>query len=267
MSRESFLKPALFHIYSSLAHLWGQENVDDNLERITIFSTTLINFFSIFLSGNCATLIEDISGLKRTSIDKSSQVPLELNLFRKAVSFLFVNLQSTTRLLPVQSHILAFGVVFGSVSNLILSTLYLLKKISVHHPLFYLLKIRLVRRDSSPDKSSGRNWQLSVILALILSIRAAEWFLNNDLTEDQLTRKLHERPLRLPPFPSRNTMSVVRKFPLSCNLCQKAAVRPCVSSSGFIFCYKCLLDHVRTTFKCPVTDHPCTEEDLILLYN
>ena len=51
-----------------------------------------------------------------------------------------------------------------------------------------------------------------------------------------------------------------------CPLCRQPRMHPTASSSGFVFCYKCLLQHVQDTGKCPVTGRDCREAQLLRLY-
>lgn len=76
---------------------------------------------------------------------------------------------------------------------------------------------------------------------------------------------------------STNAMSTVNPPPPSsglkntmpahlCPLCRQPRIHPTASSSGFVFCYKCLLQHVKDTGKCPVTSRDCGEAQLLRLY-
>lgn len=51
-----------------------------------------------------------------------------------------------------------------------------------------------------------------------------------------------------------------------CPLCRQPRMHPTASSSGFVFCYKCLLRQVQDTGKCPVTGRDCRESQLLRLY-
>ena len=51
-----------------------------------------------------------------------------------------------------------------------------------------------------------------------------------------------------------------------CPLCRQPRMHPTASPSGFVFCYKCLLQHVKDTGKCPVTGRDCRETQLLRLY-
>ena len=51
-----------------------------------------------------------------------------------------------------------------------------------------------------------------------------------------------------------------------CPSCRQPRMHPTASSSGFVFCYKCLLQHVRDTGKCPMTGRHCREAQMLRLY-
>jgi Pex2 / Pex12 amino terminal region len=68
----------------------------------------------------------------------------------------------------------------------------------------------------------------------------------------------------LPPPPS-NPIKISMPSHL-CPLCRQPRVHPTASPAGFVFCYKCLLQHVQQTGQCPVTGRSCKEAQLLRLY-
>lgn len=52
----------------------------------------------------------------------------------------------------------------------------------------------------------------------------------------------------------------------TCSICRKKQINPCAASSGYVFCYLCLLDFVRNSPFCPVAGIPCTENDILRIY-
>jgi len=53
----------------------------------------------------------------------------------------------------------------------------------------------------------------------------------------------------------------------ACPLCNEPRINPTASTSGFVFCYKCLIMHVRQNDEsCPVTGIPCKESQVTRLY-
>ncbi|CAB9500623.1 Peroxisome assembly protein 12 [Seminavis robusta] len=68
-------------------------------------------------------------------------------------------------------------------------------------------------------------------------------------------------------LPAAPTSGIKHSMPSHlCPLCQQPRVHPTASSSGFVFCYKCLLQHVQQTGQCPVTGRTCQEAQLLRLY-
>jgi Pex2 / Pex12 amino terminal region len=53
----------------------------------------------------------------------------------------------------------------------------------------------------------------------------------------------------------------------ACPLCRRVNRRkPTASSSGYVFCFTCILDYIQRHRKCPITGGCCKETDLIRLY-
>jgi Pex2 / Pex12 amino terminal region len=72
-----------------------------------------------------------------------------------------------------------------------------------------------------------------------------------------------------PRTPARQTSKVTttRRYPDQCPLCHaRPRVQPAASSSGFVFCYKCILSYVRRHATCPMTQQPCSESRIVRLY-
>lgn len=52
-----------------------------------------------------------------------------------------------------------------------------------------------------------------------------------------------------------------------CPICHETRINPTASSSGYVFCFKCLVLHIRKYGpKCPVTGLPCQESQIVRLY-
>lgn len=67
-----------------------------------------------------------------------------------------------------------------------------------------------------------------------------------------------------PPQLDRNAM----KYSNTCPLCfQEFVIPTAVSISGYVYCYKCITKHLRKHQYCPVTNYPCTIDDLVRVYD
>ncbi|KAG7346187.1 Pex2 / Pex12 domain containing protein [Nitzschia inconspicua] len=74
-----------------------------------------------------------------------------------------------------------------------------------------------------------------------------------------------------PFFPEGKTNTMIAERlknlpPTLCPLCQDPRVNPTASISGYVFCYKCILEYVKKEGMCPVTGRKCTETNLVRLF-
>ena len=69
--------------------------------------------------------------------------------------------------------------------------------------------------------------------------------------------------LRPPPPPTRKNLQNLR----ACPLCRKPKIQNEVllPTCGMVFCYKCILSHLRETHRCPITKLPANETHFFLL--
>jgi hypothetical protein len=77
-------------------------------------------------------------------------------------------------------------------------------------------------------------------------------------------------PIHLPPPQSPTVLVSYPSLPISkdhCPLCHNKRLHPVASSSGYVFCFRCLVMYMRMHGpRCPVTGLACTESNLIRLY-
>ncbi|XP_017799592.1 PREDICTED: peroxisome assembly protein 12 [Habropoda laboriosa] len=73
--------------------------------------------------------------------------------------------------------------------------------------------------------------------------------------------------LSLPIPPPPKIPETAKQYKGTCPICHKALrVHTVLSVSGYAFCYQCILPVIRKDGKCPVTNYPAKEDDLIRLY-
>eukprot|EP00592_Proboscia_alata_P026100 CAMPEP_0194438972 /NCGR_PEP_ID=MMETSP0176-20130528/107778_1 /TAXON_ID=216777 /ORGANISM="Proboscia alata, Strain PI-D3" /LENGTH=435 /DNA_ID=CAMNT_0039261667 /DNA_START=45 /DNA_END=1352 /DNA_ORIENTATION=+ len=51
-----------------------------------------------------------------------------------------------------------------------------------------------------------------------------------------------------------------------CPLCKQSIVNPVAATSGYVFCYRCIVMHVRQHGTCPISGMSCSESRIIPLY-
>ncbi|XP_034190374.1 peroxisomal biogenesis factor 12 [Osmia lignaria lignaria] len=73
--------------------------------------------------------------------------------------------------------------------------------------------------------------------------------------------------MSLPVPPPPVIPEIAKKYKGMCPICCKTPrVHTVLSVSGYAFCYQCILSVIRKSGKCPVTNYPAKEDDLIRLY-
>jgi hypothetical protein len=157
--------------------------------------------------------------------------------------------------------------------------LYLTKQSQYHDTIFALLHMRLEKcgRSSVVDVDAipaGRGISsMHIIMAIIISLRVTEYVHNYTQSPEHQSQSLSARlaePVKLPsvparPPPAQGCLSPPRDHSM-CVLCSERRRDPCACSSGYVFCYLCILQYVREHGRCPITAMPCKEEEIIKLY-
>ncbi|XP_011501431.1 PREDICTED: peroxisome assembly protein 12 [Ceratosolen solmsi marchali] len=142
-----------------------------------------------------------------------------------------------------------------------------------------LLKINLTFANSSKETgliellrllgqgNINANSALEILrLTIVRSIEASAFFL-------QFLRWWNQENyadfnlLRLPVPPPPQIPESVKIYKGICPICRrKPWIHTALSVSGFVYCYQCILLEIRKNKKCPVTNYPAKEDDLIRLY-
>jgi peroxin-12 len=113
-----------------------------------------------------------------------------------------------------------------------------------------------------------------------LRIRRRRWIAGNDEDDNTLTNTAttlppitNKLPIPPPPMPPKllidedttTTTIVVDRW--SCPICNEVRINPTASTSGYVYCYKCLVLHIRSVGKyCPMTGMACNEENIVRLF-
>lgn len=116
-----------------------------------------------------------------------------------------------------------------------------------------------------------------------LSLRRRRWIAGEDnfsqsqmrrqgnVTNDERdTQQRIYHPIPPPPLPPIKLKHVADQDSAQewvCPLCQEPRINPTASTSGYVFCYKCLLLKLRRDGElCPLTGMPCKESQVVRLY-
>jgi len=113
---------------------------------------------------------------------------------------------------------------------------------------------------------------VTIVLALVVCVKVVEYLRNDEQSSDtSLTARISTTPTITAPPPPRPAKVgrgcvVPPNDGTLCALCQQKRTHPCASSSGYVFCYLCLLPYVREHGCCPITGLKCRELDIIRLF-
>lgn len=179
--------------------------------------------------------------------------------------------------------------------------LFVFGKARTHSPLLWLARVRLARlnaqdiRDMEQKRSNTGNpadgsqvqiawWlasqavrgvavSLSTSLSLgVFFLQFLEWWYSSD---NQSTLKtLTSLPAPPPPLhlqvdsPTFTEESCSGSGTRNCPLCRRLRTNATVlSTSGFVFCYRCIYMYVKANHRCPVTGYPTELQHLIKIYS
>ncbi len=139
-----------------------------------------------------------------------------------------------------------------------------------------------VNRSGIGEETNGEDsvrygqWVLVVVL---LAFKAVEWWVTADEGQGggrgwYLGRNRSSlMSNRITPSPPSQPMPSQTGLPIPenehiCALCGNIRTNPVVLRvSGFVFCYRCAVEHLRSVGKCPITLLPCKESDVCKIYD
>lgn len=177
--------------------------------------------------------------------------------------------------------------------------LFVFGVIKTHSPLLWLARVKLARlntqdirdierRSSSTGAPAGgslvqRTWwlmsqavkgvavSLSTSLSLgVFFLQFLEWWYSSDnqsTIKTLTTLPTPPPPLHLQQDGGEDTTRMGTDT-RNCPLCRKLRVNATVlSTSGFVFCYRCIYTYVKANRRCPVTGYPTELQHLIKIYS
>lgn len=310
-----FSLPALQHVVRAISLSFGRDSEPQNLDLLLSIIQVAFDA-SYLLSDNSSSFVESLYGMRRVSDSSNSLSRLqqwisiaylctfphiltrlracmdwivqylaqidplddELDLHSRWKTVLSWIHSVTIHSVRIFSYALLFLEKSEVVGQVVFRLLFTLNVTEHHHPLFALLRMKLVKKsaqNSSSLVSSGQrpqsNTALRVLFTMLYAIRALDFVTNSDFSADMLPAKLAEMGsdrLPSPPQPSPVAIGGIHPpiDPTHCALCQRTRRDPSAASSGYIFCFNCISEYVARHGKCPITFLPCQARNIIRLY-
>ncbi|XP_075417524.1 peroxisome assembly protein 12 [Tenrec ecaudatus] len=175
---------------------------------------------------------------------------------------------------------------------------YILGKAQHHSPLLKLAGVRLGRLtahdihalEHKPGEGSMKQPPASVCEKMKLTLKKVvggaalslstglsvgvfflqflEWWYSSE--NQETIKSLTALPIPPPPvhLDYNSDSPLLPKMKTVCPLCRKTRVNDTVlATSGYVFCYRCVFNYVRTHQACPITGYPTEVQHLIKLYS
>ncbi|XP_017481256.1 PREDICTED: peroxisome assembly protein 12 [Rhagoletis zephyria] len=138
--------------------------------------------------------------------------------------------------------------------------LYLIKYASSHSSIFRALSLTL-RYPIEPPNDRTTYIFLKILEVLAFFLQFIHWWYSND-HRHQMGGSLKN------PNPLKSSIDKREKYRKGdCPVCLTKITTPTACSvSGYVYCWKCIISHLKSRMTCPVTGYQITPEDLITIY-
>ncbi|KOC67928.1 Peroxisome assembly protein 12 [Habropoda laboriosa] len=271
----TFTRPSIFEIIA-------QESFASTVEP------AFKKFFSYIISFNieryghllrwadeAASFSEAFYSLKCISV-VNSKVKHKLSKEQKKLSIILIKFEKLYHTCVTKGSTIIFMVYeFMVLYNYVL---YVSGKSVYTSPLLRLLSVTLTYAEPQPivsvsdllrkikHNSFGINDGIHIFQRMVTtSLEFGAFFLQflSWWTQEHYSINLLSLPIPPPP----KIPETAKQYKGTCPICHKALrVHTVLSVSGYAFCYQCILPVIRKDGKCPVTNYPAKEDDLIRLY-
>lgn len=148
-------------------------------------------------------------------------------------------------------------------SKAIHTFLYLIKYAGSHSPIFRALNLSL-RYPTEPPKDDKTTYIfLKLLEVFAFFLQFIQWWYS-----DEQRRKIGGTLKNPEPFKNKPDMSSENVPPIGdCPVCLMKIQTPTACSiSGYVYCWKCIISHLKERSTCPVTGHQITLDDLVRIY-
>ncbi|XP_037928458.1 peroxisome assembly protein 12 [Teleopsis dalmanni] len=152
---------------------------------------------------------------------------------------------------------------FYTAAKAVNTFLYLIKYSSSHSPIFRFLKLTLRYPLDLPKEDKATDLFLKLLEVLAFFLQFVQWWYSNDQR-----RKIGGSLKNPPALNNQSYQKGTDTIPTgTCPICLMKLETPTACGvSGFVYCWKCIVLHLKTNSTCPVSGYAIALDDLVRIY-
>ncbi|KAL7742425.1 hypothetical protein ACLKA6_019056 [Drosophila palustris] len=265
---DNLIYPALSKVFDYFGlrldfKLWGNIRVREELSPLV---TWILQY--LYLRKRASSFGESFYGLQRTASATGELLNRRQQFSSATLLTLLPYVERKLRTRSAQhddtyaweSQLIKLFHVYNA-SKAVHTFLYLIKYAVSHSPIFRALHLTL-RYPSEPPKED--KWTfifLKMLEVLAFFLQFIQWWYSND------QRRKVGGTLQNPQPMQEQELKESEPQKGECPVClMKLQTATACAVSGYVYCWKCIVTHLKEHGNCPVTKYPITIDDLVRIY-
>ncbi|XP_067623085.1 peroxisome assembly protein 12 [Eurosta solidaginis] len=265
---DSLIYPALskifdfFHIRLDFK-LWRTWSFREEVSPIV---TWLLQY--MYLHNRGASFGESFYGLQRTATDTGELITRRQQVISASILTMLPYFERKLKTRSAQHEDTTFGERYFlnalhayQASKAIHTFMYLIKYAKSHSPIFRALGLTLRYPHEPPKEDKTTYVFLKLLEVLAFFLQFIQWWYSND------QRRKIGGTLKTPKSFTQggeNRNDLPKGY---CPVClMKITIPTACGISGYVYCWKCIVTHLKERSNCPVTGYEITLDDLVRIY-
>lgn len=269
---DNLIYPALSKIFDYLGlrldfKLCHNQFIKGCIEEVSPLATWILQY--LYLRKRGASFGESFYGIQRTDTQTGEILTKRLQIVSASVlTFMpYVERKLKSRAqtgdIAVWEEWLLKCLHAYNASKAVHTFMYLIKYASSHSPIFRALRLTLRYPVNPPNDDKVTYFFLKLLEVMAFFLQFIQWWYSSEQR-----RKVGGTLVN--PEPMEETPELLKKCTTpkgSCPVCLMKIENPTACSvSGYVYCWKCIANCLKTNAKCPVTGYAITIEDLVRIY-
>ncbi|KAH8277998.1 hypothetical protein KR026_000828 [Drosophila bipectinata] len=269
---DNLIYPALSKIFDYFGlrldfKLWGSLRVQ---EEISPLLTWLLQY--LYLRKRASSFGESFYGLQRTATETGELLTRRQQFLSATILTLLPYLERKLRTRSArhedtskwEGRLLSAFHAFHA-AKAMHTFLYLIKYASSHSPVFRALRLTLRYPSEPPRDDQWTYLVLKMLEVLAFFLQFIQWWYSNDQRRKVGGSLINPEAMPKKELPDEVQQTMPKRG--ECPVCLLPMQTPTACSvSGYVFCWKCIVSHMKEHGSCPVTHYPITLEDLVRIY-